>query len=137
MKKELYAFILSTLILLSLNIEATSQIPQGTENEVKTLLCNKWKMTIMESQGITQKIPSDKSVYFFFRKNGVVSLAAAGDSHDEYWTYDHDTKTIIVKENNIAKNNDVFKILKIDDKTLVLNFNSGGMIGTLYFTVTK
>jgi hypothetical protein len=137
MRKAFSVFMLTMFFVLSADRPGISQTIAGTEENIKNLLCNKWKMAIMEVQGVTQKMPADNPMYFSFKKDGTVSLTAAGESHNEYWSYDHNTKTIFIQETKTIETKDEFKIVKINDQELVLKINSDGLISTMYFVLAK
>ncbi len=63
-------------------------------------------MKEMRLNGMKKKMPSLKPVYFLFKSDGIVTLTADGDSHNEYWTYDHNTNTITIKESKNIKRKD-------------------------------
>ena len=63
---KIYLFVLPFL-LASLSFKAVGQSTL-TEQQVKTMLCHKWKAISMKVQG--EQIPADEDVYITFLING-------------------------------------------------------------------
>ena len=103
-----YLFIFFTVLASS----AFNAIGQSklTEQEVKTLLCHKWKLVIMEVQGEQHNVDDD--LFLTFLKDGTFIDSQDGNKPQKKWTYNHSTMTV--------KAVGAFKILKIDDKGLKL-----------------
>jgi hypothetical protein len=100
-----------------------------TEEEIRTLLCNKWRTEEIEMPGLVRKIPASQAYIFTFSKNGTVVMRQKGDNHNEIWTYNYATNTINMKENKKAKYQDNFIIEEISNTRLTLRMVSGEMAG--------
>jgi hypothetical protein len=114
-----YLFIFFTVLASS----AFNAIGQSklTEQDVKALLCHKWKVVIMEVEGEQHKV--DEDLYITFLKDGTFIDSQDGNKPPKLkWTYNHSTMTV--------KTGGVLKILKIDDKELKLkSIDDGKPIG--------
>ena len=112
------------ILLLILSLSSFSQ-SKPTEQQIKTMLCHKWKVSTIESQG--EKLPAEEDVYITFRKDGTfIDSQEGGKPSDNKWTYNHKTTTLTTGD--VSK-----KILRITEKELKLSAKMDGqnMILTL------
>ncbi|THU38178.1 hypothetical protein FAM09_15980 [Niastella caeni] len=109
MKKYLFIFF-TLLAAASFNANAQSKL---TEQEVKELLCHKWKAVIMEIQGKQYNVEKEEDELFLtFLKDGTFIDSQEGNKSAKIkWTYTHSTMTL--NTGGVLK-----KIFKIDDKEL-------------------
>jgi hypothetical protein len=106
MKKYLYVF----LALLSFSSVTASAQSKPTEQQIRSLICHKWKAAAMELQG--KEIPMTvEEMYIAFLPDGTYVSSQEGYKSSGKWVYIHNTRTVIT--GGILK-----KIVAIDDKQL-------------------
>ena len=116
-----YLFIFFT-VLASSSFHAIGQ-SKLTEQEVKAMLCHKWKAITMELQG--EHMVADENIYITFLKDGTFIDSQEGyTSQKSKWTYTHSTMTVTT--GGVLK-----KILKIDDKELKFKSKMDGQTITV------
>ena len=108
-------FFLSILLIVSLSSICQSRL---TEQEIKNLLCHKWKAVSIEIQG--EKESQDEDLYITFLKDGTFIDSEEGNKPSkEKWTYNH--KTMTITTGDIIK-----KILTINEKELKISTKMDG-----------
>ena len=113
-------------ILLFIGISGFSQTQ--TEQEIKALLCHKWKVTHMEVGGQKVAVPAEFSeLYLDIKSNGTLIEIEPEGEHKGTWSYQHKTKTFItddedgIKKHEIVKINETEFIMKSDLKGLLMS----------------
>lgn len=93
MKKHLLIIIIG-LFTLS-NVSANSNINNLTEQQIKTMLCQKWKLTYLEYKGKKKEIPAKvPASHILFLPDGKLEEFEGDKKYTGTWTYNHTTKTI-------------------------------------------
>lgn len=93
MKRSLSVFILSFVLLFS--VTANDNLNKLTEQEIKTLLCQKWKLNFLEYKGNKKEIPSKVPASFLvFLPDGKLEEYEGKNKYSGTWSYNHATKTI-------------------------------------------
>lgn len=89
--------ILFTFLLASISstIFANDVINKLSEQEIKTMLCHKWKLTFLEFKGKKKDIPANVPASFIgFLPDGTFYQLDGKQKYNGTWTYSHSTKTI-------------------------------------------
>lgn len=136
MRKPLIFFFIIISSLLSIHSSAQNSLHK-TKEEVINLLCRKWQMEEMESEGKIVKMPSAHTWYYNFSPEGTVLFTTDGEDTKQYWKYDDLANIIAIKEDENADRKDVFEIISISNNTLTLWTDSEGFQSTIHFVAVK
>ena len=124
MKRILSPLLVTLLTAISVNaLGQTSPVPK-TEQEVRDLLCHKWQPVSMKENGVILPIEKeDSALYIILFRDGTFVDYFEGNSPSNKWTYNHKTKTITMAHE--------LKIVRIDNKELILTSKTEGVLTTL------
>ena len=93
MKKIFLSVILTTILFATTN--ASDALNTLSEQQVKTMLCHKWKLTYLEYKGKKKDIPTNVPESFIgFLADGTLYQTEGKMKYTGTWTYNHATKTV-------------------------------------------
>ena len=126
MKKLFFALFITYLTISTTAVVGqTKSTNVKTEQEIKTLLCKKWKITHMEAEGKRFPVPPEMSEsYVTFQQDGSFTEVEEGNTFNGRWTYDHKTKTINTDDKDGKESH---KVLTLTTELLILKSNFQGM----------
>jgi hypothetical protein len=111
MRKLLFISILTLHTTLSITSFGQSTASQKTEQEVKNMLCHKWKVSQMEVQGKRIGFPPDWDASIItFNNDGTLIEVSEGKSYQGKWTYEHKTMSIITNDKDGIEKQQILKI---------------------------
>ena len=113
-------------ILLFINLSALAQ--PKTEQEVRSLLCHKWKVTHMETAERKVAVPAEYELYMDIRSNGTLIELEPEGEHNGKWKYEHETRTFITDDDDGIKKHEV---IKINEKEFIIKSDLGGELVNL------
>ena len=111
------------LVLLILTLTLTSRRPafsqanrqHKTEQEIKDLLCHKWKVTFSETGGKKVAMTSQTvEVYLLFKIDGTFIETDDGKDSQGIWSYNHKTLTFETKDKDGIQKHTIARISKTD-----------------------
>ena len=126
MMKQFSLLLSGTLIFSLLFSTSLAQTPLKdlTEDGVKSLLCNNWKITVVEVEGQKILMPPERKGFMNFKKSGILSIYSdTNDIDNSNWTYVHKEYKIKTKSKDES---DFFEIINISSTELVLLHTSEG-----------
>jgi len=83
------------LIVTATAIFANDALNKLTEEQVKKMVCHKWKLTFLEYNSKKKEIPgSVPTSYIGFLANGTFYQTEGKMTYNGTWTYNHAAKTI-------------------------------------------
>lgn len=131
MKKLLLAFILS-FILLNI-VSANDKVTKFTEQEIKTLLCHKWKLTFLEYKGNKKEIPSKlPESHILFLPDGRLEEYEGKTKYTGTWSYNHTTKTITTIDKD---GNEKHAIIELGNELFIMNGKYKGFTFNMGFKI--
>ena len=96
-----------------------------TEQEIKDLLCHKWKLTVSESGGKKMAMtPQTGEVYLLFKSDGTIIETDDGKDSQGTWSYNHKTMTFITNDKDGIQKHTIARISKT---AFVYKDSIGGM----------
>jgi len=115
MRNLLFIFILVLPFVSSSTAFSQTKTPPKTEQEIKTLLCHKWKLTAMEAKGQKVELPPDMGNSFVsFKNDGTLVETDEGKDYQGRWTYDHRTMTLTTNDKDGIENQKIVKISEVE-----------------------
>ena len=125
MKKTILLILLIFTIINSQAVFAQTKPQSQTEQEIKTMLCHKWKLTHMETQGERNSLPPDMGEsYMLLKSDGTLIETDEGKDYQGKWAYDHKTMTLKTDDKDGVEKH---KIIKITDTELIIKSKFDGM----------
>lgn len=95
------------LLLVSSHKVAFSNDALGnlSETQIKSLLCHKWKLTLIEAKGKKATIPaSSPEITLKFLDNGQLEETAGKEFYKGTWTYNHSKYTVTTTDKDGKEN---------------------------------
>jgi len=109
--------------MLSSNAFSQSNVQNKSEEEIKILLCQKWKLMRFEAQGKPISLPSaSKEFYMIFKTGGGFKKVDTGEFEGK-WRYSHKTRTLSIDDDWEGAR--TYKIVNITRDKLILSFKFG------------
>lgn len=119
-------YTLLLIILFSLKGYAQTTLAQLTEQEIKTMICHKWKLSYLEGKGKKMNISDNiLKLYLGFKPDGSLYEIQGKKNYSGTWTYNHDTYTIVTDDRDGKEN---WNIVSITDKLLVVKTKFKGIL---------
>jgi hypothetical protein len=133
-------FFISIMVFIMLSSNAISQGHTQNESEqnIKTLLCQKWKPTKGEAQGKAFPfIPLSIKLFMIFKPDGSFKKADGDGEFDAgKWKYSHKTMTLYIDDVEDGKL--IYKIVKITKEELIMTTKYEGETIKIFMSrVTK
>lgn len=124
MKKLLLSVLLTAFVYSG--IYANDAITSLSEQQLKTMLCHKWKLTFLEYQGKRKEIPQNvPASYIGFLSDGTMYQIEGKMNYKGTWTYNHATKTITTIDKD---GTELHTIVELNDQQFVMNGKYKGYI---------
>ena len=126
MQKVIFAVLISIMTISSTNVSAqTKPAKVKTEQEITAMLCKKWKLTHMESEGQRFSLPPEMGESFVtFKADGSLTESDEGNISKGKWTYEHKTMTLKTYD---KEGKESHKIISITPEQLILRSDFEGM----------
>ena len=128
MNKTLILFLFALLAALSNTVSGQSKVPQRTAQDIKSMLCHKWKLTHMEANGKRMALPPEMGeATVTFKSDGTLIETDEGQKFGGKWTYFHKSMTLLIDDKDGKQKQNILKltptqlILKSDYKGLSMN----------------
>jgi hypothetical protein len=123
MQKAIVAVLISLMTISFANAQ-TNLSKVKTENEIKAMLCQKWKPTHMESEGQRFAIPPEMETFVTFKADGSLTEVDEGSTSTGKWTYDYKTRTLNTDDKDGKESH---KIITITPKQLIISSQFKGI----------
>lgn len=112
MKKHLFSFF---LCLFAVSGFSKSSVDNLSEQQIRVLLCHKWKLTTLEGKGKKMDVPSSSpEIILHFLSNGTLQEKAGNKAYNGTWTYDHSKLTVTTVDKDGTEQHTIVDIS--DDK---------------------
>ena len=90
-----------------------------TEAQVKTLLCQKWKLSFLEYKGKKKSIPAKlPESLLIFLQDGKLQEYSGAQKYDGTWSYLHTTKTITTIDKDGTEKH---QLISLNANELIMN----------------
>jgi hypothetical protein len=125
MKVDFFIFLMLCIMLPS-NAISQDNAQNESEQDIKPLLCQKWKPTKGEAQGKTFPLTSLRMKFFMIFKADDRFKKADGDGEfgGGKWRYNHKTTTLSIDDVEDGKL--IYKIVKITKEELIMTTKMEG-----------
>ena len=121
MQKHIFLALFLVFITAATLSAQTTASPR-TEQEIKSLLCHKWQIRILNVAGEDLPMePGDEKSFVTYFKDGTFLVESQDGNEKDKWIYNHKNKSI--KSSDVVK-----KIEFIDEKKLVLSITTDGLV---------
>ncbi len=129
MKKQSNKYI-ALIIFLLVNVCMTTTAQ--TSAEFKKLICKDWKVNFYELNGEKLKVSEEQqNAVIQYNANNTMTMSQVTVVRHGNWVYDEKEKIVTVDYVN-PEGQDVFHVIKIDEKELILEINDMNR-GTIRF----
>jgi hypothetical protein len=92
----------------------SAAIAQKSEQEVRTLLMHKWKITAMQLKGETIPMTDEMSEFFVFKPNNIFIDINDNKPSKGTWAYNSKTKIITTRNDNEVQLHEIVNISLTD-----------------------
>ncbi len=136
MRKQSNKYI-AVIIILLLNVCMISKAQ--TSAEFKKLICKDWKVNFYELNGEKLTVSEEQqNAVIKYNENYTMTMSQVTVVRHGNWVYDEKEKIVTVDYTNPTAQ-DVFNVIKINDKELVMEINdmNRGKIRFNFLTATK
>jgi hypothetical protein len=129
--KKLILFIALTAVI-SNAIFASDALTSLTEQQIRTMLCYKWKLSFLEYKGKKKEIPAKlPASYIVFLPDGKLEQFEDKNKYLGTWTYNHSTKTVTTIDKDGTEKH---TIINLDAKVFVMNGKYQGFTFNMGFS---
>ena len=126
--KKIYGFLFFILFLLHPGFSQAS-FKQFSEQQIRSLLCHKWKLSFLEGMGKKVAVPeSVPKLYLGFKPDGSLYEIEGKKNYSGTWTYKHATFTLTTNDQDGKEN---YSIENITDNLLVIKTKIKGVMVNL------
>ena len=132
--KKFLLLILTVTFLQDTQGFSQDKIQQKSEQQIKDLLCRKWKLIKMKSAGKEATLPPQMQASLHFQSDGTLIETDEGKEYKGKWTYNYKTRTLVTDDRDGIENH---YVIQLDNSELVYTDNKDGMKITWTFVNVK
>ena len=130
MKKFLLLLILTLTFIFDTPAFSQAKNQPKSEQQIRDLLCHKWRLTKMKSGSKEAALPSQMQALLLFQSDGTLIETDEGKEYKGKWTYNHKTSTLVTDDKDGIENH---LIIRLDNSGFVYTDNKDGMKITWIF----
>lgn len=88
-----------------------SSLESLTEQQIKSMLCQKWKLATLEGKGKKMDVPANTpEIILHFLTNGTLQEKAGDKNYKGTWTYNHSKLTVTTVDKDGKENHTLVEI---------------------------
>ncbi|MGC4037513.1 MAG: hypothetical protein QM764_16245 [Chitinophagaceae bacterium] len=130
MKRLKELFVLMLIISPCLVFSQTKSVKK-TDKEMIPLLCHKWHLTHMGTQGKEKQLPATVVTYLLIKSDGTLLETNQGQELPGKWTLNHGTLSVTNIDNKDAV--EKYKIISVTESELIYESNEDGTVTRMKF----